>query len=167
MSAEHDEHSSLIKTPKQLIVVVVLSLVVPITAFILLSQLVTTGATVSSTSTAMSAAATAERLKPVGEMGAIADPNAPKVEKTGEEIVKTACAACHTTGVMNAPKLADKGAWAPRIATGLDKLVANASNGIRQMPARGGNPGLSNSEIARAVVYMTNQSGASFKEPQK
>jgi cytochrome c len=33
------------------------------------------------------------------------------------------------------------------------------------MPPRGGNPGLSDWEVTAAVVYMANQSGASFKEP--
>ena len=167
MSEQHSEHGGLIKTPKQLIVVVILAFVIPIAAFILLSQLVTSGSSISTHSAAMSEAAVAERIKPVAEMGEIADPNAPRVEKTGEEIVKTVCSACHATGALNAPKLGDTSAWKPRIATGLDKLIANATNGIRQMPARGGNPNFSNTEISRAVVYMTNQSGASFKEPKK
>jgi cytochrome c len=33
------------------------------------------------------------------------------------------------------------------------------------MPPRGGNTNLSDIEVARAVVYMANKSGASFKEP--
>jgi len=172
MGARHDEHSSLIKTPKQLIVVVILSFVVPIAAFVLLSQLVTTGPSISPTSAAMSNAATVARLKPVGEIGAIADQNAARVERTGEEVAKSACAACHTTGAMNAPKIGDANAWRPRIATSLKKLIANAQkgivrNGVITMPARGGNPNLSDTEITRAVVYMANQSGANFKEPKK
>lgn len=167
MSEEHSEHASLIKTPKQLILVVVLSFVVPIIVFLLLSQLVTTGSKIPATSHAMSEAAIAERIKPVAEIGEIADPNAPRVERSGMEIATTVCAACHTTGALNAPKMGDKNVWAARIATGLDKMIVNATKGIRQMPARGGNPNLSDTEVARAVVYMANQSGANFKEPQK
>jgi hypothetical protein len=40
-----------------------------------------------------------------------------------------------------------------------------ATKGVRQMPARDGSPDLTVLEIGRAIVYMANQSGASFKEP--
>jgi cytochrome c5 len=72
---------------------------------------------------------------------------------------------CHTAGLMNAPKIGDKGQWAPRIAQGYDVLVSHAINGIRSMPARGGNPALTDGEIANAVANMANASGASFKAP--
>jgi cytochrome c5 len=167
MSEHHSDHGGFIKTPKQLIVVVILSFAVPIATFVLLSQLVTSWSSISPESPMMSNAAISERIKPVAEMGEIADPNAPKAEKSGEEIVKTACSSCHATGALNAPKIGDADAWKPRIAAGLDKLVSNATNGLRQMPARGGNPAYSNNEIARAVVFMANKSGASFKETKK
>ena len=93
------------------------------------------------------------------------DPNAPKVEKTGKEIVDAVCGACHATGALNAPKIGDKASWAPHLGAGLDRLTQNAIKGVRQMPARGGNPDLTDTEIARAIVFMANQSGASFKEP--
>ena len=69
---------------------------------------------------------------------------------------------CHGTGLMNAPKLGDKALWAPRVAQGYDTLVKNAVNGIRTMPAKGGNGGLSDSEVAGAVKYMANEAGAGF-----
>jgi len=83
-------------------------------------------------------------------------------EKSGEEVVKAVCAMCHATGLMNAPKIGDKDAWKPRIAQGHDMLVSHAINGIRSMPAKGGNPGLSDKEVAGAVKYMANASGATF-----
>jgi cytochrome c5 len=70
---------------------------------------------------------------------------------------------CHAAGLMNAPKFGDKGMWAPRVAQGYDTLVKNAVNGIRSMPARGGNAALTDAEVAGAVKYMANASGASFK----
>ena len=75
------------------------------------------------------------------------------------------CGACHVTGALNAPKVGDKTAWAPHLGAGLEQLTQNAIKGVRQMPPRGGSPDLSDLEIARAVAYMANQSGASFKEP--
>ena len=88
-----------------------------------------------------------------------------KVEKTGKEIVETVCAACHASGALGAPKIGDKGAWAKHIGGGLDHLKQLAIKGNGAMPARGGNPDLSDIEVTRAIVYMANQSGASFKEP--
>lgn len=84
-------------------------------------------------------------------------------EKTGEEVVKAVCAMCHATGMMESPKIGDAAQWEPRIAQGYDTLVSNAINGIRNMPAKGGNPSLSDKEVARAVAYMANQSGANFE----
>jgi cytochrome c5 len=74
------------------------------------------------------------------------------------------CAACHDAGVAGAPKLGDKGAWAPRIALGLDKLAASGIKGTGAMPPKGG-ADLSDADFARVVAYMANKSGASFKEP--
>lgn len=83
--------------------------------------------------------------------------------KSGEEVVKAVCAMCHATGMMESPKIGDAEQWAPRIAQGYDTLVNNAINGIRNMPAKGGNSALSDAEVKRAVAYMANQSGADFK----
>jgi cytochrome c5 len=75
------------------------------------------------------------------------------------------CSACHATGALNAPKIGDKAAWGKHIGGGLEHLTQNAIKGTGQMPPRGGNPDLTDTEIARAIVFMANQSGASFKEP--
>lgn len=87
------------------------------------------------------------------------------VEMNGGEVVNQSCAACHTTGLMNAPKIGEATAWKARIALGLETLTKHATEGIRTMPARGGNPDLTDNEVASAVVFMTNQSGANFAEP--
>ncbi|MDB5812042.1 MAG: hypothetical protein JWN94_4164 [Betaproteobacteria bacterium] len=166
MSEVHqEEHSSPIKTPKQLITVILLSFLVPIIVIVMLSQLLTTGLNKSPEAQGTSTAeAVAARIKPVGQVE-VTDPNAPKVEKTGKEVVDAVCSACHATGALNAPKIGDKAGWAPHLGGGLDHLTQNAIKGIRQMPPRGGNPDLSDLEVMRAVAYMANQSGASFKEP--
>ena len=83
----------------------------------------------------------------------------------GPAIFKQQCAKCHASGTGGAPKIGDKGAWAKHIGGGLDHLKQLAIKGNGAMPARGGNPDLSDIEVTRAIVYMANQSGASFKEP--
>jgi cytochrome c5 len=83
-----------------------------------------------------------------------------------EQIVNTSCAACHGTGALNSPKIGDKGAWGPRIAKGYETLVKHAIDGFNMMPARGGNPALSDAEIAHAVAFMANKAGASFTPPK-
>jgi cytochrome c5 len=166
MSEVHiEEHSSPIKTPKQLIIVILLSFLVPISIIVMLSQLLTTGINPATDQNTLSDAAVAARIKPVGQVE-VTDPDAPKVEKSGKEIVDAVCSACHATGALNAPKIGDKAAWAPHLGMGLEHLTQNAIKGVRQMPPRGGNPDLSDLEIARAVAFMANQSGASFKEPE-
>ena len=164
MSEVHlEEHSSPIKTPKQLVIVVVGGLAVLLVLLYMLAQLATMS--IKFDKEAMSDEAVAARLKPVGEVEVI-DPAAPKVEKTGKEVVEAVCGACHGVGALGAPKIGDKSAWGRLIKEGLDSLTKTAIKGIRQMPARGGNPELSNTEVARAVAHMANQSGANFKEPE-
>ncbi len=160
-----EEHSSPIKTPKQLVIVILLAFLVPIVLIVMLTQLVTGSASFDKSHPGMSDEAIARRLKPVGEV-VVVDANAPKAEKSGKQVVETVCAACHATGALNAPKIGDKGAWAKRLAQGYEMLAQNAVKGIRQMPPRGGNPDLTDTEIARAVAYMANQAGANFKEPE-
>jgi cytochrome c5 len=65
---------------------------------------------------------------------------------------------------LNAPKFGDIQSWAPRLAQGYETLVQHAIKGIRSMPAKGGNASLSDAEVAGAVLYMTNSSGANFKK---
>lgn len=102
-----------------------------------------------------------ENIKPVAtvEVGSAG----PHAEKSGEEVFKAVCTMCHTAGLMNAPKFGDKDAWKPRIAQGYDTLINHAVHGIRSMPAKGGNPALTDGEVANAVAYMANASGANFK----
>lgn len=108
--------------------------------------------------------AVAARILPVARVE-IASANAgAKGSRTGEDIVNAACAACHATGAAGAPKIGDKAAWAPRLGQGLDGLVKSSTAGKNAMPPKGG-ADVSAIELARAIVFMANKSGASFKEP--
>lgn len=162
---EHiEEHSSPIKTPKQLIVTIVLAFVVPIAIIILLVNMVVTGTKTGAGSDALSGEAVARRIAPVAGFELV-DANAPKVFKTGEQVFAAVCTACHTSGAAGAPKIGDNAAWAPFIKAGYDEMLKVALHGKGGMPAKGGNPALSDYEVARAVVYMANKSGASLEEP--
>jgi cytochrome c5 len=86
-------------------------------------------------------------------------------ERSGKEIVDSLCVSCHGAGANGAPKIGDKKAWAARAEKGLSGLTKSAMQGIRQMPAHGGNPKLTDTEIERAITYMVNQSGGHWTEP--
>jgi cytochrome c5 len=79
---------------------------------------------------------------------------APATNDVGEKLYKQACAACHVAGVAGAPKFGDKTAWAPRIATGMDALVAAVVAGKGIMPAKGGAAGASDADLRAATQYM-------------
>ncbi len=158
----HDPHSSFIKTPQQLITVVVLSFLVPIIGIVMLVELVTSGP--GADPNALTAESISARLKPVGKLEFGAGGGAAG-NRSGEEVVKATCATCHQAGVAGAPKIGDRNAWAPHIKEGLPALVATALKGKGAMPPKGGNASLTDDEVARAVVFMANQAGAKFKEP--
>jgi cytochrome c5 len=125
---------------------------------------------------AMTPEAVAKRLAPVAKLAI--DPNAPppaaaaavapvaavsapaapagKAEAggAGKKTYETVCFACHGAGIAGAPKFGDKAAWAPRVAQGKDALHASALKGKGAMPAKGGNPALSDADVAAAVDYM-------------
>lgn len=86
-------------------------------------------------------------------------------ERSGKEVVEATCARCHGTGAQGAPKIGDKEAWGKLSQQGLTGLTQIALKGIRQMPAHGGNPSLTDLEIRRAITYMVNQSGGNWVEP--
>lgn len=164
MSEHHQtEHSSPIKTPKQLVIAIVLSFIVPVVVIVMLAQLAA-GTKKPAISPDAQEEAVAKRLKPAGEVVVTAAGGAQQL-RDGKSVVETACAACHATGAMNAPKIGDKAAWGKLTGRSLEALTASAIKGVRQMPARGGNPDIADVEIARAIVYMANQGGANWKEP--
>jgi cytochrome c5 len=158
-----DSHDSLIKTPKQLVTVLVLAFVVPIVLIVLLSQLATSGRIVDQK--ALSPEEVDARIKPVADVAVAGAGSGAQALKTGQQVFQTVCTACHTAGVANAPKFGNKADWAPRVRTGEKALLAVALKGKGAMPPRGGASDLSDLEVERAVVYMANAAGAGFKEP--
>jgi len=166
MSDAHNEQQSLIQTPKQLIVAVAGFFLVIVIGIILLVTFVT-NTHLQGAGSEQTAQAIGARIRPVADEGfTFKDANAPKVLQSGQAVYTAVCAACHGSGAAGAPKLGDAGAWAARIKQGYDILVQHAVQGIRLMPAKGGNPDLDDIEVARAVAYMGNEAGAKFKEPE-
>lgn len=113
---------------------------------------------------AAQAALLQERIQPIGQV--VTDPEvllkleaAGKVARaayTGEQVVQRACASCHNTGMLGAPKTGDKGAWGARLtaAGGMNGLVASAIKGKNAMPPRGGDSDLSDDEVRAAVELL-------------
>lgn len=162
-----DPHASWIKTPQQLVVVVILAFSVPIAIIVLLSQYVTAGLKLDPRDSQMSEQAVSQRIKPVGELllaGAVPAP-APMpasgdaavpvaTKRDGKAVYEQVCAMCHGAGIAGAPKAGDKGAWSSRIAQGKATLYEHAIKGIRAMPAKGGNAALSDDEVKSAVDVL-------------
>ena len=158
----HDEdHTGPIKNPKQLALAVLFSFVAPIFIIIGLVYYVTSANKPAAGSVNVEKAI-AERIQKVGSVE-IRDAN--RALKSGEEVFKAQCTACHTAGVAGAPKVGDAGAWGPRIATGYDALLTSALKGKGAMGAQGGGD-FEELEIGRAVVYMANGSGGKLAEPK-
>jgi len=111
-----------------------------------------------------------ENIKPVGQVNIAGEPGsepAPAAEpaaaeaagpKSGEQVYQANCLACHGTGAAGAPKLGDAAAWAPRIAKGIDALLASATNGLNAMPPKGLCMACSEEELKGAIEYMTSKS---------
>ncbi|MGA2552077.1 MAG: c-type cytochrome [Burkholderiaceae bacterium] len=167
MSDAQNEHQSPIRTPKQLIVVVVLAFVVPIAIIILLVSFVQTAPKTGAGTDAMTPEATAARIAPVAKFELAAA--GPATLKTGEETFKAVCATCHAAGIAGAPKFGDPAAWSERISEGVNTLWDHALKGYQGksgvMPAKGGNSALDDIEVERAVDYMANAAGAKFTDP--
>ena len=158
---QHEAHTGPISTPKQMVWASIAAFVVPVFIIIGLVYYVTS-ANKEAPGASDSERSLAERIQKVG-MVEVRDANRPL--KSGEEVYKAQCAACHATGAAGAPKVGDAGAWGVRIKSGFDHLVASALKGKGAMGAQGGGD-FSDVEIARAVAYMANQSGGKFEEPK-
>lgn len=79
----------------------------------------------------------------------------------GKTIFSSLCQTCHTNAATGAPVLTDKASWAPRIAQGMDTLFTHAINGFTgtkgAMPAKGGNPSLTDAQVKATVQWMVGQ----------
>ncbi|OJA37549.1 cytochrome C [Burkholderia ubonensis] len=159
-------HQSPIKTPRQLIALIVASFAVPIVLIILFATYANVAFRSGAGTDALSDEQVAKRIAPLAQVD-VKDANAPRTYKTGEEVYKAVCVTCHGTGAAGAPKFGSKDDWAPRISQGFDTLLKTALAGKGAMPPRGGTSpdDYSDYEIARAIVYMANNDGANFPEP--
>jgi cytochrome c5 len=110
-----------------------------------------------------------ENIKPVGEVyiagesepepvAAVADASDAAGPKSGEQVYNSNCLACHGTGAAGAPKTGDAAAWAPRIAAGMDSMLANATSGLNAMPPKGLCMTCSDEELQGAIQYMVDNS---------
>jgi cytochrome c5 len=102
----------------------------------------------------------------IQKVGTIEVRDANRELKSGEDVFKAQCSACHASGAAGAPKFGDAGAWAARIKNGYDALLNSALKGKGAMGAQGGGD-FDDLEIGRAVVYMANGSGGKLAEPKK
>jgi len=161
-SHTEEDHTGPIKTPRQLLMAVFFSFVIPIFIIIGLVYFVTSHDKPAAGATNIEKSLE-ERIQKVGAVE-IRDAN--REMKTGEAVFSAQCSACHANGAAGAPKFGDKAAWAPRIKTGFDALWNSALKGKNAMGAQGGGD-FEDFEIARAVVYMANAGGAKFPEPAK
>jgi cytochrome c5 len=177
----HDDpiESNIDTHPVKLAIGVVIGAAALIVGILLLAQFAVGahGARSMKDDPAMSDATVAKRLAPAAQL--VIDPNAPApagsapavavasvaipppaggaakpAAASGKATFDGVCSACHGTGVAGAPKFGDKAAWAPRIKTGIEALHASALKGKGAMPAKGGNPALSDADVKAAVDYM-------------
>ncbi|MDE1886534.1 MAG: cytochrome c5 family protein [Gammaproteobacteria bacterium] len=113
-----------------------------------------------------------QRLAPIGDVQIAGSANtqaasptpapavgAAVVSESGKQIWEGTCSACHATGALGAPKIGNQADWAPHLAKGLKVLEQHALHGFLQMPAKGGNPSLTDAQVIKALEYMISQSG--------
>lgn len=167
-----EAHTGPIKTPKQLLIAVLFSFLVPVFIIIALVAYVVADNKPAGSSQddkyvlgGLSAQdlerGVAQRIRKVGTVE-IRDANRPL--KSGQEVYNAQCASCHAQGVANSPKFGDAAAWADRIKSGFEQMVTSALKGKGAMPPQAGGD-FDETEIARAVAFMANSAGGKFAEP--
>ncbi len=176
--AQHEEdHTGPVKTPKQFMQMAFFSFVLPISMIIGLVYYVVNdakpagiSATADKSQMALGGLTDQERTKAlegrISKVGTVEIRDANRALKSGEEVYKAQCLACHGAGLAGAPKLGDAAAWGARVATGYEALLTSALKGKGAMGAQGGGD-FEDTEIGRAVVFMANAAGGKFAEPQK
>ena len=161
-ASDHDDaHTGPVKNPRQLLVTVFFSFVLPIFIIIGLVYYVASGDKPAAGAVNVEKAVTAR----IQKVGIVEVRDANRQLRSGEEVFKAQCTTCHTAGMLGAPKFGDAAAWAPRIKTGYEALLNSAIKGKNAMTPQGGGD-FEPIEIGRAVVYMANAGGAKFEEPK-
>ena len=77
--------------------------------------------------------------------------------KSGVDVYNQFCFACHATGASDAPLFADNEAWAPRLAKGMETMMASTLDGLGMMPPKGTCMDCSTEELQAAVDYMVEE----------
>lgn len=164
MSNQHHEedHTGPIKTPKQLLLAVLYSFVLPV--FIIIGLVAYVAADNKPQAGASTSPEAVEAR--IQKVGVVEIKDANRAARNGDEVYKAQCAACHAVGAAGAPKFGDAGAWGARIAKGYDTLLTSALKGKGAMGAQAGGE-FEDFEIGRAVVHMANSAGGKFTEPKK
>jgi cytochrome c5 len=96
------------------------------------------------------------RIQPLGKVhiaGAKAE-SAASGPRSGAQIYSKSCVACHSVGVLGAPKLHDAADWGPRISKGFDIMLGHAIKGFNAMPPKGTCGDCSDDEIKAAIEHM-------------
>lgn len=162
VASTDNDPGDLFKSAANLVVRVAIVAAVVI-ALIIWLAVMASSVSVSVSDSDMSDRAVEARIQKVGTL-ALADAVG-SGPRSGEDLYKAGCAACHAAGLLGAPKLADKTSWGPRIASGYAALLNSALKGKNAMPAKGG-ADYSDVEVGRALVFMANSAGASFAESE-
>ncbi len=76
----------------------------------------------------------------------------------GQRVYAVACAPCHDTGAGGAPVTTRPDDWPGRSALWEAVLFEHVKQGYLEMPARGGEPGLTDYDVEAAAEYMLNLS---------
>ena len=107
----------------------------------------------------------AERIAPAGDVCLEGQPCATAAPvaaassgpRSGESVYNSFCTACHTAGVLGAPKKGDDADWQKKLAAAgsYNQLLTNAINGVRSMPPKGTCANCSDDEISGAIQYMS------------
>lgn len=106
-----------------------------------------------------------ENAPPLGAAQATSSAPAVSVPRTGEQVYRDACVACHASGIAGAPKFADREGWHKLFDEGQAVVTAHGWVGVRGMPARGGQRDLTMEEFASAVAFMARSAGGDWQDP--
>jgi len=108
----------------------------------------------------MSREAIAERIKPLGKHYVAGESSAAEESsgpRSGQQVYDKYCTACHTSGVMGAPKMNNAADWQPRLDQGMETVLKHAVEGFNAMPPKGTCSDCSEEEIQAAINYMTEE----------
>ena len=122
-----------------------------------LSLLFTLSVSAASVQDDMSREAIAERIKPIGKHYVAGESSAAEESsgpRSGEQVYNKYCTACHTSGVMGAPKINNAADWEDRLAQGMDTVLKHAVEGYNAMPPKDTCSDCSEEEIQAAIDYM-------------